>query len=390
MDSLVLDPLEPELIGGLFGRRPSVAESSSLAKLRPRTRFILLALAGVCIVISVAAVDHALTNPSGVQTALALFTGQSERPRRIGLPLSQDPVGLIAIAMTLAGPIFCCEQVRAIRGFNAMNERNMAYRMKTLDVVAINSQTARTNRHFKAVGNRATSILLFLVSGAASLGTDYLIRRWGLFGSWNYTLLSRTTWRREVYAGWWANPHSHFPLAIVLWCVGVFFFYFLIKQLLMGGIFALFVHRVMALDFGVTPNMAANTDGYWGLRPLRRFMEVTYSSTLGHFIMIMGILVVWLPFGAFTILMLLTVMVINILVVIYPSQVALTGAVSEKIHFVAHITGSRRARSEREAVIERVWSTPNLPFRFRSTLTAATIYFLVPVLLALVSSLLGR
>jgi hypothetical protein len=112
--------------------------------------------------------------------------------------------------------------------------------------------------------------------------------------------------------------------------LGGYFFYFLTKQLTMGFIFAVYSRRVVQLGFGVSPNMAANMDGYWGLRYLRHFIQTTYGSTLGHFIMVVGILACWLPFGGFGILMVTLVMIINALVVIYPSIIASTGTVMEK------------------------------------------------------------
>jgi hypothetical protein len=75
----------------------------------------------------------------------------------------------------------------------------------------------------------------------------------------------------------------------------------------------------------------------------------------------------------------------------YPSYLAAGSVVSEKKTFVVHLlTNSERSETERDAMIERVWSTPNLPFRVRSTLSAATLYFLIPLILAVVSAILGR
>jgi hypothetical protein len=390
MTDSVLDALQPEMMGGLFGRRPSLVAKSVLKPFQPRTRFLFIALAATGFFLIAAVLDHGLTNPKGIQTALALLVEQTKKPKHIGLPLLQDPIALITLVMTLAAPIFCSEQVRAIRDFNAMNECNIGYRIKDLDAETINSYTATANGQFKLLGSRWISSLLFLVSAVLSLIINYLIWRWGLFASWNRTLLPVLTWRREVYAGWWANVDAHRPLAIILGCLGCYFFYFVIKQLLMGGIFAVYVHRVMLHGFGVAPNMAVNSDGYWGLRPLRHFMQMTYASTLGHLIMILGVLLIWLPFSAFTILIVTTVIIANALVVIYPSAVALTGVISEKTSFVAHLQkDSQITPQDRTAMIDKVWSTPNLPFKVRSTLTAATVYLLIPLLLALVSSLLG-
>jgi hypothetical protein len=320
---------------------------------------------------------------------LQIFVNPISRPAHVSLPLLQDPVGLFAIAMTLATPIFCAEQVKGIHKFNATNQQNIAYRAHLLNVAAINEHVSRANAQFRMVGGRAVSAALALVSLCLSVGIDYLLRRWGLLESWNYTHLHDSYWRREVYQGWWANPSTHTAMGAVFLFLGGYFFYFLTKQLTMGFIFAVYSRRVVQLGFGVSPNMAANMDGYWGLRYLRHFIQTTYGSTLGHFIMVVGILAFWLPFGGFGILMVTLVMIINALVVIYPSIIASTGAVMEKKSYVAYVVASRHPKAERDTMVDKVWATPNLPFHLRSTLTAGTLYLLIPLLLALVSTLLG-
>ena len=291
--------------------------------------------------------------------------------------------------MTLATPIFCAEQVKGIQKLNAANQQNIAYRAHLLNVAAINEHVSRANAQFRWWGGRKFSAALVLVSLGLSFGIDYLLRRWGLLESWNYTHLHDNYWRREVYHGWWANPSTHTAMSVVFLFLGGYFFYFLTKQLAIGFILVTYARRILQFDFGTTPNMAANMDGYWGLRYLRHLMQATYGSTLGHLIMVVGILAFWLPFGGFGILMVTLVMIINASVVIYPSIIASAGAVMEKKSYVAHVVASRRPKAERDTMIDKVWSTPNLPFHLRSTLTAGTLYLLIPLLLALVSTLLG-
>ncbi len=106
--------------------------------------------------------------------------------------------------------------------------------------------------------------------------------------------------------------------------------------------------------------------------------------------MVVGILVVWLPFNAFTVYVLGLLLAINILVVIYPSRVGYAAAYQEKICFVKYVlSGDGAPTSEDAELIERVWDTRTLPFRIGSGLTAMTIYLLFPLLLAGVSRLLG-
>jgi hypothetical protein len=274
-----------------------------------------------------------------------------------------------------------------------MNEQNISYRKHLLDkgeISKVNRYVELANTKFRRVGKRTTSAFLAIASLGLSFVFDWLIYRWGLLAGWNFTSLSSDAWRKEVYKGWWANWPEQRLMAIAFWLVGAYFFYFLTKQLFMGFVFARYAKQVTDCGIGVVPNLTTNTDGYWGLRLLRHFMQTTYASTLGHFIMVLGILVIWLPFVGFTILVVLAVMIINLFVVIYPSVIASVGSVSEKKKYVAFVARSGHSRADREAMIDKVWATPNLPFRLRSTFTAATVYLLIPLLLAVVPGLLGK
>jgi hypothetical protein len=394
-----LHPLQPEKISGLLGRWPAQSAISAegsppgafiLKRIEPRTRFALIALAAAVLFLCLAYFDHGLTNPRGVRTTIGIIIHPEPSPARVSLPLLQDPVGLIAIVMTLLTPVLFAEQVSAIQVFNEANEGNVAYRASSLNGKEINRQVRWTNKHFGAIGHGSLSASVFLISASLSFLIDFLIDDWGLFPSWNRTHLANDVWRRRVYAGWWANPHSHFILAIALWLLGCYFFYFVIKQVLMGAYFAIYVHRISKYKFGVSPNMSANTDGFWGLLTMRRFMQSTYSSALGHTIMVLGILVVWLPFNAFTVFMLALVMSINALVVIYPSVVGHSGAYGEKKQYAQHVIAGAQELTEAGPALSEIWDRPTLPFRPRSALTAVTVYLLFPLVLAVVSSLLGR
>jgi hypothetical protein len=404
MSEYLINQLQPEKIGILFedanpsGDLTTAGNEQStffdgifgLEKFRPRNRFLLISLAWIIVILAVGLCDHALVAPPGVPTVIQVLINPENPPHEISLALLQDPIAIIAISMTLATPILCAEQVRAIKIFNAMNENNITYRMHSLDAFAINERVAKANKKFEMLGRTGSSALLLGASLAVSFVIDLLLYHAGLFAGWNYTSLSDTTWRQEVYKGWWANFPEHLPMAIVLWLLGGYLFYFLSKQLWMGFAFATYARQTMLLDFCVSPNMRTNTDGYLGLRPLRHFMQTTYGSTLGHFTMVLGILVVWLPFSVYTVLAVIAVLITNLLVVIYPSVIASSGAVIEKKRYVAHVAVSSRPRADRDAVIDKVWAAPNLPFHLRSSFTAATLYLLIPLLLAVVSGLLGK
>jgi len=382
-----LDALKPEQISGLLGRWNG---KSSLAKTKPITRFTLIGLAAAALVVILAILDDGLTNPKGVRTTIGLIINPAPSPAHISLALLQDPVGLVAIAVTLLTPVLFAVQVTAIQKFNRSNERNISYRAESLQCDEINRSVEKANERFCRVGGFAGSLLVLALSAICSSLVNYLINRWGVFPSWNKTDLANDVWQRRVYAGWWANPHSHPVLAIALGSLGWYFFYFVIKQVYMGICFAIYMQRIADLEFGLCPNMRANTDGFWGMLPARRFMQATYSSALVHTIMVVGILVVWLPFNAFTVYVLGLLLAINILVVIYPSRVGYAAAYQEKICFVKYVlSGDGAPTAEDAALIERVWDTRTLPFRIGSGLTAMTIYLLFPLLLAGVSRLLG-
>jgi len=385
-----VDQLQPERISGLLGRWrcDESLEASLLRRIKPRSRFVLIGLAATILLLILAFLNDSLTYPRGMRTAVGLILHPAPAPAHVSLALLQDPVGLIADLVTLLTPVLFAEQATAIQLFNQANERNIAYRADSLDRDRINAEVSTTNDHFSAVGSPRSSFVFLVASAGLSAVVIYLIDSWGLFPSWNKTNLSAGVWMRRVYVGWWANPHSHILLTIALWALGCYFFYFVLKQVAMGAFFAVYIKRISLLHFGVSPNMSANTDGFWGLRQVRRFMLATYSSSLCHTIMVLAILVVWLPFNAFTVFIVALILVINVLVVIYPSVVGSVGARDEKIRYAQHVLGGDQTPADKVALVEQIWNRPNLPFQPRSALTAITIYLVFPLLLAIGSQLL--
>jgi hypothetical protein len=387
----IIDRLEPGQIAGIFGRPSSLVSISALSRLAPKARAALASLTVLGVAFGLMIYEGALTAKVGLPSPWSLLlTKPKHAVQLVSYVLLQDPVGAVVLVLALASPIFCAAQVGYISIFNSMNEGNLSYRASNLDADAINAATAKANCRYAIIGNRITSAGLLVVSAAESLLLDVMLRRHGLLQSWNGSTSPAGIWRQRVYDGWWANP-DHYPvLAVVLWVVGIYYFYFLQKQLLMGNVFARYVRSIMKYNFGVTPNVRFNTDGWWGLRPLRYFMQWTYLSMLCDFTITLGVFMVWFPFTAWTILIELSVMVINFTVVIYPSMLAQGGAMQEKKLYANYLMNSNRPRAEREAAIDAIWARPNLPFHIRSTLTALTIYLLIPIVLALVSSLLPR
>lgn len=387
---MALSRLAPGELGGMFGRSGSLTHAA-LGPLRPSWRFFLLGLAVAFVTLATAAASDVLVSAAGVKPAIVLLMPSSHHDMdRIGLSLLLDPAGLLIGTVALLTPLFCCQQIAAIRDFVPMNERNL----RSLPFIPIDEPTVNTavdiaNRRFLFFGRRSVSVAMFAVAGLGSAGLYVLLIRKGLLTSWNFSALPRHEWHERIYADWWANWDTHPLLGVVLWALGTYMFYFLLKQLTLGAIFAVFAHNAAKVGFGVTPDLVYNSDGYRGLRTLRHFMLWTYGSSLAHFASVLALFVVWLPFSQVTFFASVAVMITNALVVIYPSRIAYRSAIQTKAAFVRHLHDDTTLTAEdREKAIEKVWSSPTLPFRTRSTLTAVTVYFLAPLLLAVISALL--
>lgn len=387
-----LSTLQPELIGGLFGR-----PSSRLSRLgTPEVRFFTIACAFSITFLVLTITQRVLTLHEG-SSALGILISAPKHISHVQFPLSQDPVAIIFILVTLFTPLFCTKQVQAIQRVVQMNEENFNARPCYLQRQAppfreLNARIALLNKIFGFVGNPFFSLSLFALSGLISYVIYARLLAKGLLQSWNATFVGNAGWATKVYAGWWANYGHHQWLAIALWALGAYLFYFLLKQLFLGALFANYAgYAANKLKFGIVPNMDFNSDGYWGLLALRRFMQWTYASTVAHFIATLGVFIVWLPFSQLTVALVVGVMLANTLVVFHPSSLAYHSILDSKISYVKNIAACERlTEEEKEKYYTRIWEIPNLPFRTRSTLTAATIYFLLPLALAIVSSLITR
>jgi hypothetical protein len=238
------------------------------------------------------------------------------------------------------------------------------------------------------IGRRIFSFGLLLVSAGLAIGLYALVCAQGTLRSWNGSTASGKDWGRVVYSGWWANFHERPWCGVIVMALGTYMVYFLNKQILMGAVFAFFAGSALRKNFGVAPNLRLNTDGYWGLRPLRQFMQWTYIFTMSHFLLTIGFFAVWLPFTEWTVLVILLVMLVNLIVVLYPSSVAMRAAIEAKKTFVAQFADKQSLDAAEQELVQRTWSLPNLPFNLRSAFSAATLYVLVPIVLALVSGLI--
>lgn len=410
-----LEALEPQRIGAVF-RTPSADTVRRVMRrlrrvprpvrraVRPlvrvaylpytaKTKFLLISLAASVTLLGLADVGGALVSPAGAdrQWALNYHLVDSAEPGAISLSLFQDPAGLIVLAVVLVTPVFCCQQVRAIGDFVPMNERNGgAARLTEERVRRLNKLVERTNDQFAVLGRRDVSAAIAVAMAAGACGLYAFINTHGLMQTWNVTALPDEVWRSEVYAGWWANRHTHPELALGLCAVGTYAFYFLAKQLAMGVVFAVYLRRSAALGFGVTPNMTFDSDGFWGLRTLRQFMLWTYGSALSHMAGLLVLFTVWLPAAPWMLFMVVGVTVLDMLVIVYPSSIGYHSALKAKQDYVRALYESTRPYAERDAEIAKVWSSPVLPVATRRAMTGITLYLLVPAVLSLVPGLYSR
>jgi hypothetical protein len=391
-----LDPLAPQLIGRLFGRESPRDESPHVVKsITPKIGFLAIGFVCLAVVLVVAISQNAMT-AHAAPSALAVLLNAPKRVSSVEMPLSQDPVAIVFILVALLTPIFCAEQVEAIQGVVGMSQENYLARPPDLrgqEVPAseLNERVATANQWFCLVGNPVLSFLSLVLSGLISYVIYARLLANGLLRSWNATALPSDVWGRMVYTGWWANYQHHRFLAIALWALGTYLFYFLLKQLCLGAIFAWYATFARRIHFGIIPNMEYNSDGYWGLRLLRRFMQWTFVSTTAHFIATLGVFIVWLRFSQLTVALAAGVMLANSLVVFHPSLLAYRSVQDSKVRYLKEIAACDRLKpEEKEKYYNRIWANSNLPFRTRSTITAVTVYVLLPLMLAFVSSLITR
>jgi hypothetical protein len=377
--------LRPELVGVMFGRSPR--RLPAFTRVGGRVRFVALGIAVGLFVVTLASIQGALTAPGGTPSAIGVLAEPRRAVDAVALPLSQDPVALLVIAVAILTPVFCAAQIDAIRDYVPTNERNLGRRARLLYRNRIDRLVAVTNNRFARLGGRFATAGFLIVSVAGSCALYAGLVQYGLFSSWNATRMPNDTWSAKVYDGWWANGDHHPALAVALIAIGAYLFYFLAKQLVLGFIFAGFARRAARLGFRTTPELTMNVDGFWGLRPLRRLMQWTYASTLAHFLATLGVFVVWLPFSQWTMLLAIGVMTANSAFVFSPSALAHRSVLAAKTVYINELVVDARLGGEQKyELADRVWQIPNLPFRARSTLTAATVYFLVPLCLAFVSA----
>ncbi len=404
-----LEPLEPQRIGGVFresapagirlalrlsGRLRAVRRRTARApadertwSLTAKTKILLISLGSCGVLLGLAEAAGALGPSSGDGRRWALdylFTGDTELGGA-SLALFQDPAGLVILAVVFVTPVFCCQQVQAIAAFVQMNERNGGTE-KLLDeeVRRLNDLVRQTNRWFRWLGRWWVSLALLLAMASGTLLLYRYVDSYGLMETWNPTDVSDTAWRTAVYDGWWGNWHRHPELAVALCVAGTHAFYVLSKQLVMGVVFTVYLYRSDLLGFGVTPNMRYDSDGFQGLRPLRQFILWTYGSALAHMIGLLVLFMIWLPARPWMVFILLVVMLVDMLVIVYPSSIGYHSALTVKKDHVRYLYDHEPPGDTRNAAIAQVWSKPVLPVTTRKATTGIFLYLLAPAIPALV------
>ncbi|MEU6226957.1 hypothetical protein [Streptomyces sp. NPDC047042] len=360
--------------------------------LTAKAKIRLLGLAGAVTLLILAGVGGVLgARPeAGRRWALSyLFTDHAELGG-VSLSLLQDPAGLVVLVVVFVTPVFCCQQVLAIGDFVQMNVRNGgAEKLSDGQVSQHNRLVRRTNKWLAALGRRDLSAAIVVAMATATFFLYGLVNTHGLMETWNPTELPDPVWRSAVYDGWWANRHTHPELAVALCAAGTYAFYFLTKQLVMGVVFTIYLYRSEAIGFGVTPNMKFDSDGFRGLRPLRQFMLWTYGSAVAHLIGLLVLFMVWLSAASWMVFVVLVVMVVDILVIVYPSSIGYHSALVVKQDHVKMLYQTL-PEGARESAITQVWSVPVLPVTTRKAMTGITLYLLVPAVPALIPVLFQR
>ncbi|WP_405821573.1 hypothetical protein OG241_36560 [Streptomyces sp. NBC_01390] len=354
--------------------------------LTAKAKIRLLGLACSLTLLILVGAGGVLGAPADTDTRWALDYLFSDDAQLSGVSLSllQDPAGIIVLAVVFVTPVFCVQQVQAIGDFVQMNVRNGgAERLTKGQVRRLNLLADRTNWWLMLLGRRDLSAALMAAMATATYFLYGLVNTHGLLETWNPTELPDSVWRSKVYDGWWANQHTHPELAVGLCAAGTYAFYFLAKQLVMGVVFTVYLYRSEAIGFGVTPNMKFDSDGFRGLRPLRQFMLWTYGSAVAHLIGLLVLFMVWLSAASWMVFVVMVVMVVDTLVIVYPSSIGYHSALVVKQDHVKLLYRTL-PEGERDAAIAQVWAVSVLPVTTRKVKTGIALYLLVPGLPALI------
>lgn len=394
--SQTMDPLRPQFMAWTFGRpRPPrgsrLDQSSTPLPIRTPLLAMGVIVLSFAILMAVSLSTVTLFHQEGTVSGLYLLLKQKDTNRQITMGLLEDPVGLVVLTVALLTPLFAARQVDAIRSFVPSNVDNAAARLDTYrpeDLADVNRYAGQANRAFVIFGSRGASFVQ-LILAASFVGYIYiLVLDQGLYSGWHDAGSTEEAFSQRLLDGWWANPRSQPVPAGLLFVACTWMMYMVQKQIIFGIIFSSYAYRALRRDFCVVPNVLADTDGYWGLRNLRGFMQWTYVSTVAHFAVTLGVLAVWLHFSSWTAPAIAMVVAVNGTTVLFPSWMAHKSVVSQRLLFVEQMGIKTYPDEERRTQLKELWAQPGLPFKLRGALSAASIYLFVPVLLLVLSAIL--
>src|SRR5260370_6914444 len=109
-----LDPLEPQLIGRLFGRGSPRGESPHVMKaITPKVGFLAIGFVCLAAILVVATSQDALT-AHAAPSALAVIFNAPKRVSSVEKPLSQDPAAITFILVALLPPLFSAHHAKPL------------------------------------------------------------------------------------------------------------------------------------------------------------------------------------------------------------------------------------------------------------------------------------
>jgi len=387
--------LEPKAVAALFGRPSKVLRFLRIDRLTPVQRILVLAAAYLVMLIVGTSIENTVFLKGRSAIGVGLFNESWTHGQSLGFALLDDPVSVLAVAAALLTPLIFFRQVAAIEELVSVHKGNIDYRANEVDWVEVDRATARANKQFAAIGTWWGSAACLVVAMSLLFPLLALTRRVGPLVQFRPDHVSAYRWHHAVHDAWWANSLRAHPLGyLLLDAAGVLLYYTVVKQLAMGAVITNWLTASAKAKFGRFPNLAFNSDGYWGMRVVRRLFQWTYASALLHLSLSLLVITLWLPVGRVTIIVAAVIVVGDGLFVMYPTMTTLREVAAERRAYVAYlrqqyVSGQIGGRDPEDA-IERVWQHPMLPFRLRSSASAVILYLLIPTAVAVMGNLLSK
>lgn len=381
--------LNPTAIASIFGRPSAVLKALRLDRLTPVERILALAFTYTVLLILATSLEGTFFLSDRSALSVGLLNDPWKPQQALSLPLQSDPVSLLAIASAFLTPFFCFRQAEAMEEMVSVHKSNIVYRDCDVDWGSVDRATVLANRRFRAIGTKLGSVLCLAVAMALVLPLLHLVREVGPLAEFRADGVSAQEWHEAVQEAWWANSLDRHPLgSLMLDACGVLLYYAVVKQLAMGVVFTTWVKAITNAKFGVFPDLAFNSDGYWGMRVVRRLFQWTYASAVLHLTLSLLVLALWLPVGQVSLAIAVLIVVLDGLFVVYPTMTTLRGVTTERRAYVRYLRDQGGTDIAKD--VDEVWGRPMLPFRLRSSTSAVFLYLLIPTAVAVLGSWLGK